>query len=62
MNMKKKLLEIIVCPICHEQLCMNLKETELICKTDNISFPIKRGIPVFLKKKLKQFNTIGNNI
>lgn len=49
--MKDQLLAIIVCPICHSKLSIDIKETKLICNIDNVSFPIKQGIPVLLKEK-----------
>lgn len=49
--MHDKLLEIVVCPICHKKLFMDADETKLICNIDNCVFPIKQGIPVLLRKK-----------
>ncbi|WP_044026196.1 Trm112 family protein [Candidatus Blochmanniella vafra] len=53
---KKKLLEIIVCPICHKKLFLNLKKTKLICFIDKVFFPIKEGIPVLLKNSANKIN------
>ncbi|CAD83443.1 Trm112p-like protein; tRNA methylation [Candidatus Blochmanniella floridana] len=54
--MQKKLLEIIVCPFCYTRLFMNDTETELICNIENISFPLKQGIPVLLKNQIRYLN------
>lgn len=54
--MQKKLLEIIVCPFCYTRLFMNDTETELICNIENISFPLKKGIPVLLKNQIRYLN------
>jgi len=43
----KKLLEILVCPLCKGQLIF--KKQELICKFDRLAFPIQDDIPVMLE-------------
>lgn len=45
------LLKIIVCPICHTRLFLDLEHSNLICYFDNLVFPIHQGIPVLLKKE-----------
>ncbi|RUR06193.1 Trm112 family protein [Legionella sp. km772] len=49
--MDKKLLEILVCPLCKGKLL--LKEKELICKFDRLAFPIKEDIPVMLEQEAR---------
>lgn len=48
--MRYQLLNIIVCPICYSKLYFDLEQKELICNIDNLAFPIRKGIPVLLKK------------
>ena len=43
----KKLLEILVCPLCKGKLL--LKKDELICRFDRLAYPIRDGIPVMLE-------------
>lgn len=45
--MDKKLLDILVCPLCKGKLL--LKQRELICRFDRLAFPIRDGIPVMLE-------------
>ena len=45
--MDKKLLDILVCPICKGKLL--LKKKELICAFDRLAYPIQDGIPVMLE-------------
>ena len=45
--MDKKLLDILVCPLCKGQLL--LKKQELICRFDRLAYPIRDGIPVMLE-------------
>lgn len=49
--MDKRLLEVLVCPLCKGKLL--LKEKELICKFDRLAFPIKDDIPVMLEQEAR---------
>jgi len=44
----KRLLEILVCPLCKGKLL--LKKQELMCRFDRLAFPIRDGIPVMLEQ------------
>ena len=46
--MDKKLLEILVCPVCKGKLVYDKAAAELICKVDRLAFPIRDQIPVML--------------
>ena len=52
--MDKKLLDILVCPICKGKLVYKPKAGELICKVDRLAFPIRDGIPVMLEQEARQ--------
>ncbi len=45
--MDKKLLEILVCPLCKGKLLH--KHDEFICRFDRLAYPIRDGIPVMLE-------------
>lgn len=45
------LLQMIVCPMCHTRLFLNVERNKLICHFDNLVFPINQGIPVLLSKE-----------
>lgn len=49
--MDKRLLEILVCPLCKGQLI--LKDDELICRFDRLAYPIRDGIPVMLEQEAR---------
>lgn len=51
--MDKKLLEILVCPICKGPLEYDKKHAELICKADRLAYPIRDGIPVMLEDEAR---------
>ncbi|WP_133126819.1 Trm112 family protein [Legionella nagasakiensis] len=49
--MDRKLLEILVCPLCKGKLL--LKHEELICRFDRLAYPIRDGIPVMLENEAR---------
>ena len=54
--MDKKLLEILVCPLCKGPLEYDRKAEELICKPDRLAFPIRDGIPVMLEDEARKLD------
>ena len=52
--MDKKLLDILVCPICKGPLVYKKTEKELICKADRLAYPIRDDIPVMLEDEARQ--------
>ncbi|MFO7604500.1 MAG: Trm112 family protein [Gammaproteobacteria bacterium] len=52
--MDKKLLDILVCPICKSELIYKKAEQELICKADRLAYPIRDDIPVMLEEEARQ--------
>ena len=52
----KKLLEILVCPICKKDLIYDKDKKELICLSDLLAFPVKEGIPVMLEDEARKIN------
>ncbi len=51
--MDKKLLDILVCPICKGPLRYDKVKAELICKADRLAFPIRDDIPVMLEDEAR---------
>ena len=52
--MDKKLLDILVCPICKGPLAYHKERQELICKADRLAYPIRDDIPVMLEDEARQ--------
>lgn len=50
--MDKKLLAILVCPLCKGKLLA--RKEELYCKFDRLAYPIRDGIPVMLVSEARQ--------
>ncbi|WP_204509274.1 Trm112 family protein [Agitococcus lubricus] len=51
--MDKKLIAILVCPICQGSLSYNANQQELICKVDGLAYPIRDDIPVMLESEAR---------
>ena len=52
--MDRKLLDILVCPLCKSSLVYKKEDKELICKADRLAFPIRDDIPVMLEEEARQ--------
>lgn len=52
--MDKKLLDILVCPLCKGPLVYHTDARELICKGDRLAYPIRDDIPVMLEEEARQ--------
>lgn len=54
--MNKKLLDILVCPICKGKLHFDRHQAELICKADRLAYPIRDDIPVMLDDEARRIS------
>lgn len=57
MAVDKKLLSILVCPLCKGSLDLDKEADELICKADGLAFPIRDDIPVMLESEARKLST-----
>lgn len=55
--MDKKLLDILVCPLCKATLTYDKEAQELICKIDRLAYPINDGIPVMLESEARSLDS-----
>ena len=51
--MDKKLLDILVCPLCKGPLYYAKEAGELICRADRLAFPIRDDIPIMLEEEAR---------
>ncbi len=51
--MDKKLLDILVCPLCKGKLELDEDANELVCKFDKLAYPIRDDIPVMLEEEAR---------
>ncbi len=49
----KKLLDILVCPICKGPLVFDKPGEELICRADRLAYPVRDDIPVMLEEEAR---------
>lgn len=59
--MEKKLLDILVCPICKGPLDYDKAAQELICPRDRLAFPIRDGIPVMLEDEARSLDAASTD-
>ena len=52
--MDKRLLDILVCPLCKGPLVYKKAEAELICKPCRLAYPITDDIPVMLEDEARK--------
>lgn len=52
-NVDKKLLDILACPVCKGELNYDKEHNELICKKDKLAYPIRDDIPVMLESEAR---------
>jgi len=50
----KKLLEILVCPVCKGPLHYDKAKNELVCRVDRLAYPVRDDIPVMLEDEARQ--------
>jgi uncharacterized protein YbaR (Trm112 family) len=55
--MDRKLLDILVCPVCKGPLTYNKKASELVCRAERLAFPVRDDIPVMLEEEARQMST-----
>lgn len=49
----RRLLDILVCPICKGKLLYRREAGELICKIDRLAYPIRNNIPIMLENEAR---------
>ena len=54
--MDKRLLDILVCPLCKSQLHLDTEKRELICKADRLAYPIRDDVPVMLVEEARSLS------
>jgi len=54
--MDRRLLDILVCPLCKSQLYFDAQRHELICKADRLAYPIRDDVPVMLVEEARSLS------
>ncbi len=56
MAVDKKLLAILVCPLCKGNLKYDSAAEELICQVDRLAYPVRDDIPVMLEDEARRLS------
>ena len=59
MPVDKKLLAILVCPVCKGELEYDKVNEELICRSDRLAFPVQDDIPVMLETEARLIDNVS---
>jgi len=51
----KKLLDILVCPLCKGHLEYDQEENVLVCHVSRLKYPIENDIPIMLPDRAESF-------
>jgi uncharacterized protein YbaR (Trm112 family) len=56
--MDKRLLDLLVCPICKGPLrsAGSGNSLELVCRPDRLAYPVRDGIPVMMPEEARAMN------
>lgn len=54
--MDKRILDVLVCPICKSSLHYDESAQELICKADRLAFPVRDGVPIMLQDEAREIS------
>lgn len=49
--MDPKMIDVLVCPICKGPLHLDRERQLLICKADQLAYPIRDGVPIMLEEE-----------
>lgn len=52
--MDRKLLDILVCPLCKGKLIYDKPKGELVCRADKLAYPIRDDIPIMLEDEARK--------
>lgn len=55
-EISRKMLETLVCPVTHAPLTYDREAQELISKSAKLAFPIRGGIPIMLLSEARQLD------
>ena len=58
MPVDKKLLAILVCPVCKGELKYDKVNEELICRSDRLAFPVQDDIPIMLETEARLIDNV----
>ncbi|RUO31467.1 hypothetical protein CWE12_00235 [Aliidiomarina sedimenti] len=57
MTINANLLAILACPSCKGKLVWNAEKTELVCRGEQLAYPVNEGIPALLADAARSLNS-----
>ena len=57
MTLNANLLAIVTCPSCKGKLVWNTPRTELVCRGEQLAYPVVDGIPALLADAAREITT-----
>ena len=54
--MDRKLLDILVCPVCKGPLIYDRDKSELVCRAERLAYPVHNDIPVLIEEESRQLS------
>ncbi len=57
MTVDKRLISLLVCPLCKGKLDYRPDAEELICLAERLAYPIRDGVPVMLATEARQLTS-----
>ncbi|EGN75615.1 hypothetical protein A28LD_0660 [Idiomarina sp. A28L] len=54
MNIPTNMLAILACPSCKGKLVWNGDKTELVCRGEQLAYPVQHGIPALLASAARE--------
>lgn len=57
MTLNANLLNVIACPSCKGKLVWNSAKTELVCRGEQLAYPVNDGIPALLADAARELSS-----
>jgi len=54
--MDKKLLDILVCPVCKAPLVYDDTNNELVCRAERLAYPVRDDVPVMIEEEARSMS------
>jgi len=54
--MDKKLLDILVCPVCKAPLVYDDTNNELVCRAERLAYPVRDDVPVMIEEEARSLS------
>ena len=56
LGLEPKMLELLVCPLTHGRLMLDVEKSELISAKAKLAYPVRGGIPIMLPSEAREMD------